>query len=68
MSRRFEVRIRGRKVISCTTHDEAQHWADLLGTDYAPSTIHDTAATPVASPPTTVQQPSIFDHLEDPTP
>lgn len=39
ISHEFQVWIRGHKVITLPTRSEADHWADLLGTDYAPATV-----------------------------
>ena len=68
MSKRFEVRIRGRRAIACETRAEADDWAAILTTPGAHVTIHDTTTRPAAPPADTGQQPSIFDHLEDHTP
>ncbi|MDN5687097.1 MAG: hypothetical protein L0G94_10560 [Brachybacterium sp.] len=54
----FEVHVRGRKVITCVTRAEAEDWADVAGTDYAPAMIRD--LTPEVDP----RQQSIFDALE----
>lgn len=35
----LEVHVRGSRVISCATDEEAASWAELLGTDYAPATV-----------------------------
>lgn len=67
MSRRYEVRVRGRRAIATETRAEAEDWATVLGTSYAPATVHDLAPAPTP-PPIPAQQPSIFDHLEDHTP
>lgn len=66
-SKPFEVRVRGRRAISCTTQTEADAWAAILATPGAHVTVHDTTPAPV-TPADTGQQPSFFDHLEDPTP
>ena len=68
MSKHFEVRIRGRKAIATETRAEAEDWAAILTTPTAPATIHDLTVRPAAYPPAPALQPSIFDHLEDPTP
>lgn len=39
MSGDFEVWVRGRCVITCDTRHDADRWADLLGTSYAPATV-----------------------------
>jgi len=65
MSRRFEVRVRGRRAIATDTRAEAEDWAAILATSRNHVTVHDTATPP---PPAPVQHPSIFDHLEDHTP
>lgn len=54
----FEVHVRGQKVITCATRDEAETWAAIAGTDYAPATIRD--LTPEVDP----RQQTIFDALE----
>lgn len=65
MAGRFEVHVRGRRAITCTTRDEANDWADLLGTDRAPASIRDTAPpapAPVGADP---RQQTIFNTPED---
>ena len=39
MSGDFEVWVRGRRAITCDTRQEADRWAGLLGTSYAPATV-----------------------------
>lgn len=68
MSRRYEVRVRGRRAITTETRAEAEDWAAILATATAPATIHNLTVKPAAYPPMPAQQPSIFDHLEDHTP
>ena len=68
MSRRYEVRVRGRRAIATETRAEAEDWAAILATPTSPATIHDLTVRPAAYPPIAAQQPIIFDHLEDHTP
>lgn len=37
----FEVHVKGARAIACESHSEAEYWASLLGTDYAPATVHE---------------------------
>ena len=37
----FEVHVRGTRAIACEAREEAEDWAVLLGTDYAPATVHE---------------------------
>lgn len=39
MSGAFEVWVRGRRVVTCDTRNDADRWADLLGTRYAPAKV-----------------------------
>ncbi|MGN7977402.1 hypothetical protein ACTJJ4_07490 [Microbacterium sp. 22195] len=62
---RFEVRIKGDRALSCEDRAEAERWAEVLGTDYAPATVHDAHATPGGCKKTPeANAPTLFDLLD----